>query len=305
VGLIKEEHQLGLVRIAHFGQRLEQFGQQPQQERGVKLGALHQLVGGEHVDHAPAGLVAADEVVDFKRRLTKEPVRTLAFERQQLSLDRADRGLGNVAVSGGKVTGIFRAGDQRLLQIVHVEQQQAVVIGPFERDGQHPFLRLVEAHQAAEQQRPHFRDRGADRMALFAVKVPEHCRIIAVFERLDPQFLRAALDLVGMLERAAAGHRNAGQIALNVGHEHRHALGGELLGQGLQGHRLAGAGGPGNQAVAVGAAKQQVLLFAIGAKADEDVFHEARSANSGWFREQIERPTPLCERLFARAAIGR
>ena len=32
---VEKEHQLGLVRIAHFGQRFEQFRQQPQQEGGV------------------------------------------------------------------------------------------------------------------------------------------------------------------------------------------------------------------------------------------------------------------------------
>ncbi len=50
VRLVEEEHQPGLFRVADFGQRLEQFGEQPEQEGGVELGAAHQLVGGEHVD---------------------------------------------------------------------------------------------------------------------------------------------------------------------------------------------------------------------------------------------------------------
>ncbi len=37
MGLVEEEHELGLFRIAHFGQILEQFRQQPQQEGGVEL----------------------------------------------------------------------------------------------------------------------------------------------------------------------------------------------------------------------------------------------------------------------------
>ena len=110
-------------------------------------------------------------------------------------------------------------------------------------------------------------------MAAFAIEVPEHRRIVAVFERVDPQFLGPPLDLVGMLEIVAAGHRNSGQVTLNVGHEHGHALSRELFGQGLERHRLAGAGRPGDQAVAVGTAQPQGLAFAVGAKADEDVFH--------------------------------
>jgi hypothetical protein len=57
-----------------------------------------------------------------------------------------------------------------------------------------------------------------------------------------------------------AGLAGAGQVALDVGHEHRHADAREILGQGLQGHGLAGAGGAGDEAVAVGQAWQQVAF---------------------------------------------
>jgi hypothetical protein len=52
----------------------------------------------------------------------------------------------------------------------------------------------------------------------------------------------------------------AREVALHVRHEHRHANAREVLGQGLQGHGLAGAGGPGDQPVAVGQAGQQVAF---------------------------------------------
>jgi YebC/PmpR family DNA-binding regulatory protein len=52
--------------------------------------------------------------------------------------------------------------------------------------------------------------------------------------------------------------RDAGQVALHVGHEHRHAELAEVLGQGLQRDGLAGAGGAGDQAVAVGQGGQQL-----------------------------------------------
>ncbi len=49
-----------------------------------------------------------------------------------------------------------------------------------------------------------------------------------------------------------AGLREPGDVALDVGGEHRHAQVGEALGEDLQRHGLAGAGGAGDQAMAVG-----------------------------------------------------
>ena len=89
----------------------------------------------------------------------------------------------------------------------------------------------------------------------------------------DADFLGARLEHVGMLEFVAARHADAGKIALHVGHEHRHARRGELLGDGLQRHGLAGAGRAGDQAVAVGAAEPQHLALAVCAQSEEDVVH--------------------------------
>jgi len=45
-GLVEKEHEFRSLGIADLGHHLEQLGQQPQQERGVKARALHQPVGG-------------------------------------------------------------------------------------------------------------------------------------------------------------------------------------------------------------------------------------------------------------------
>jgi len=234
---------------------------------------LHQRVGGEHVDHALAGVVAADEIVDLERRFAKEIRRALAFEGQQLALDRADAGLGDVAILRGQLARPFGAGDQHLLQIFQIEQQQPVVVRPLEGDGQHAFLRLVQTQQPRQQQWPHFGDRGADRVALLAVEIPEHRRIIAIGIIGDAQFGGARFQLVGVLEVLAASHRDPGQIALHVGQEHRHPGGRELFGDALQGHGLARAGGPRDQPVAVRPAQQQVLPLSVRGKAEVDICH--------------------------------
>ena len=62
------------------------------------------------------------------------------------------------------------------------------------------------------------------------------------------KLLDALLDLALGLARL----RQPGEIALHVGHEHRHADAARALGDALQRHGLAGAGGAGDQPVAVG-----------------------------------------------------
>jgi hypothetical protein len=60
---------------------------------------------------------------------------------------------------------------------------------------------------------------------------------------------------------AAAFLADAGQVALDVGQEHRHADGAEALGHHLQRDGLAGAGGARDQAVAVGHFRQEMNPF--------------------------------------------
>src|SRR5215211_2514120 len=53
---------------------------------------------------------------------------------------------------------------------------------------------------------------------------------------------------------------DARQVAFDVGHEDRHAVGGKTLGDRLQGHGLAGPGGAGDQAVSVGVFQEEKLV---------------------------------------------
>jgi hypothetical protein len=61
-------------------------------------------------------------------------------------------------------------------QVLHVQQQQAVVVGDLEHQVQHPGLRLVERQHARQQQRAHVADGGAHRVALLAEHVPQRGR---------------------------------------------------------------------------------------------------------------------------------
>ena len=89
--LIKEENELRLVRIANFRKRFEQFGKQPQKECGIELWAGHESIGSEDIHHAPATIVASDEVADFKRWFTKEILAALRAQLKQCALNAANR----------------------------------------------------------------------------------------------------------------------------------------------------------------------------------------------------------------------
>ncbi len=119
--LVEEEHEPGLFRVAHLGQRLEQLGEQPEQVGRVKLGAAHQLVRGENADEtAPSG-IDAEEVVHLQRRLPEELVRPLALEGQQRALDRADGGLGDAAIFARDFVRMIRRPREQAAQILEIE----------------------------------------------------------------------------------------------------------------------------------------------------------------------------------------
>lgn len=52
MGLVEKKYQFGFIRVAHFRQLFKKFGQHPQQEGGVELGIVIELVGNQYVDNA-------------------------------------------------------------------------------------------------------------------------------------------------------------------------------------------------------------------------------------------------------------
>ena len=207
----------------------------------------------------------ADEVVDVEGGLAEEVAGALLLQHQQAALDGADRDGGDVAVLGHQGLAALADVVGHGAQVLQVEQRHVLVGRHAEQDVEHALLRLVELEQPGEQQRPHLLHRGADGMALLAEQVPEDGRVGGVGPVVEA-------DLLGALGEAVLGRalgRDAGEVALDVGGEHRHAGIGEALGQHLQRDGLAGAGGAGDQAVAVGELELQV--FGLDAAAEEDL----------------------------------
>ena len=264
MGFIEEEDQLGLVGVAHFGERFEEFGEHPQQEGRVELGAAHELVGGQHIDDPAPVAVGADEILDGEGGLAEELVGALIFQHQQLPLDGAHGGGGHIAILLGEFGGVVRDHGQHGAQVLQIQQQQALFVGDAEDDVEHAFLHIVEIEQARQQHRPHFREGGAHGMALLAEHIPEHDGE-TVGRIAHANVFRPLHE--GRL--ALARHGQARQIALHIGAENRRARVGEALRQHLQRHRLARAGRACNKPVTI--AQRQLKILEDLALADEDL----------------------------------
>ena len=218
VGLVEEEDQLGLFGVANFGEGFEQLGQHPQQKGGVQAWRIHELVGRQDVDDALA-VHRLHEVLDVEHGLAKELVAALLFDLQQPALDGAHAGRADVAVLGGEILGVVAHVLQHGPQVFQVQQQQAVVVGNLEHQVQHAQLGLVEIEHAPQQQRAHVGDGGAHGVALLAKHIPQRGRAGLGRGQVEPALFEHACQLVTDL----AGLAGAGQVAFDVGHEHRHA----------------------------------------------------------------------------------
>ena len=125
-----------------------------------------------------------------------------------------------------------------------------------------PSWTSLRVEDARQQERANLEHGGADGMALLAEQIPEHDRefIGFIFEA----------DVLGALDErfpGLAGRCDPGEVALDVGGEHRHAGAGKAFRDGLQRHRLAGPGGAGHEPMAIAEGERQ--HFGLVALADE------------------------------------
>ncbi len=252
MGLVEEEDEARLFGVADLGQLFEQFRQQPQQEGGVEARTGHQLRRVQHIDLAAAVKAGAHHVLQPQGRLAEEGLAALLLKLEDGALDRGDGGGGDIADLAADALRILADIGQHGAQVVEVEQQQAFLVRDVEEDRQDPFLDVVEIQHPRQKQGADLADRGADRVALEAVQVPEDDRGRLRLERQAHGGGAGQQFLVGR-----AGDADARQVALHIGAEDGDAGVGKPLGHDLQGHGLAGPGGAGDHAVAVGAVQQQ------------------------------------------------
>src|SRR5690606_31785672 len=169
------------------------------------------------------------------------------WQYHQPALDGLDAGRGNTATDGGQLLGGAQQPVQQRLQVLEIQQQEALLIGPGEYAVERGQLIVIEVQQAGQQQRSHLAAGRAQWLAAVTEDVPgRHGHRFGL--PLQPRHQRPSLVDTG---RRRSGGSHTGQIALDIGGEYRHAGSGKALGQYLQGDCLAGAGGPGDQTVTV------------------------------------------------------
>ena len=216
--------------------------------------------------------IELEKILEIERGLAEEMIAALGAKLEQAALDRADRGLGDIAIFERQFVGALAAMDHHRLEVVEVEQHQPFLVGDMKGDVDHAFLNLVEVEQPGQQQRPHFADRSADRMTLSPEQVPELHRAGAVAPVGHADVGGARLEDLVRPGRAVAGHRQSGEVALHVGDEGRDADRRQSLDNALQGDGLAGAGGARDQPVAIGALQlERLRIGPAAARPDVDI----------------------------------
>ena len=255
VGLVKEEHQLGPVLVPRLRQLLKELGEHPQQEGGVEGRVLDQLDAAKDIHHPLAVRGVAHPVVDVQVGLPEEEVAPLPLQRQQSAQNAAQRLGGNVAVGGGKLVLVVAHIAQHGPQVLHVQQQKAVVVGDLEDDLQHPLLGGGEAQDAAQQAGAHVGDGAPHRVAHLLVDVPKGHRVALVRKGVpQAELVDALLHPLALCARLG----QTGHVPLYVAEEHGYPRVGEGFGHHLHGDGLARSAGSGDETVAVSHFEGQV-----------------------------------------------
>lgn len=155
---------------------------------------------------------------------------------------------------------------QQGLEVFEVQQQQAFAVGHLECCIQRCLLAVGQFQQVAQQQRPHFTEGGAQRVARQPGDIPQAHRV-GLGRMPQP---RHAGDAFSHLALWRTGSTQATEVAFDIGGEHRHPCVAEHLRQVLQGDGLASTGCASHQPVAVGQAHCLPDWLAIRARAYND-----------------------------------
>ena len=168
---------------------------------------------------SPSG-VDAQEVLDLEGGLAEEAIGALGLERRDGAHDDPERGRrgatiafqGSLALVAGQV-------QECRAQVGEVQQRQVVVVAVREHEREHAGLRGVEVEDAGKEQGS---ERGDGRSHGGAELTGEGEQVDRMPRRLEghADLLDTSRDLrIG----AIAGQGHAGEVALDIGHEHRDA----------------------------------------------------------------------------------
>ena len=198
--------------------------------------------------------VGLEEIVEIKSRLAKELFGALLLKAEQATLNGTDAGGGDVAILRLEILGVIADVLEHGLKVFEVEEEELVVVGNLEDESEDAFLGIVEIKETAQEERAHFGNGGANRMALFAEDIPAGGGIGEEGEVGEFEFF----DTVRNFGIVGAGLADAGEVAFDVGGKHGHADAGEGLRHDLESDGFTGAGGAGDQAVSIGHLREEI-----------------------------------------------
>ena len=218
----------------------------------------------------PRPLLGLDQIVEIERRFAEKLVGALCFQLEQAALDGAGAGGGDVAVLRFELVGIVGNELQHRAKIFQIEQEQPVLVRDPEHHVEDALLRVIQAEQPAEEQRPHLRNRRAHRMPVLAKDIPENDRAGFAFEIGDSQLLEPAPSTFGLFPPAwLIPARSPFTSAMKTGMPRALKFSASVCRR----HGLARAGRAGDEAMAVRHFRQEIDWFR--ALRDKDwVVHE-------------------------------
>ncbi len=132
-----------------------------------------------------------------------------------------------------------------------------MVVGDLEDEREDAGLGVIQIQDAAQQERTHLGDGGADGMALFAKDIPEGDGASGEGEAGEAELRDAVL----CFWIVSAWHGDAGEVTFDVGCKDRDADAAEGFRHDLQGDSLASTRGARDQSVTVGHRWQQEEFF--------------------------------------------
>ena len=190
-----------------------------------------------------------EQVLDLEFGLAEERVGAFLFEHDDRAQKDADRRARHPAVVGQDRLALVRGQElQRGGEILEVEQRQVVVVAVLEDERQDRRLRLVQVEHLAEEQR-------TERAGRSPVPARRASPTATGIRPGGPDGDERPVERGHTLDELRVGRvtrrRETRQVALDVGHEDRHARLGQLPGEELERLGLAGPGRAGDEAVAI------------------------------------------------------
>jgi len=105
---------------------------------------LQQLIRGKEVHDPPAVGVGLEQIVEVEGGFSEILVRTLLFQHEEIALDGADAGGGDVAILRRELPGVFPRVLRQGAEVFEIQEQEAALVGDLEDQIEHAGLGVIK-----------------------------------------------------------------------------------------------------------------------------------------------------------------